>query len=308
MRQAALECALDLDNQAVQEYAQELDKQSTENLPDYETQVLEEGEIPLGPGEYPGSVPVSPPLQPKNDIPNCPIHPRAPLKLKTSKRGWNYVQCDELGCPFWCARDRVMDLWFAWFLQACQDVKEGPFTCLCDKPYQLVLCRGDSGNCGRLILSCRQSSKCRFFQWADRPRDRKGIKAYHEVRGDTYSRENRLRRERRQRLAVEAYNNPHHHPEYNHRPYYESEFQSRGKRPQPRVQQQETHHYDRARREIDFNPGRDGCWTSTQEEKKRTRDASTQTYDEPPPPPKRVKQPESPQDREYDGFWSIRNY
>ena len=44
VRQAAEEAALDLDQQAMQELMRE--------LPDYGTEVLEEGDVPLGPGEY----------------------------------------------------------------------------------------------------------------------------------------------------------------------------------------------------------------------------------------------------------------
>ena len=65
VRQAAEEAALDLDQQAMQELVRE--------LPDYETEVLEEGDAPVGPGEYPGSIPDSP-LPIPGPVLKCPIH------------------------------------------------------------------------------------------------------------------------------------------------------------------------------------------------------------------------------------------
>ena len=226
-------------------------------------------------GDYPGGIRDSPPTQPDRQL-NCPIH-NAPLQHKTSARGWEYVQCHEQGCPLWCAKDKTAGICFEWVYQASDDVKEGPFTCFCDRPYQLKICqKADNGNQGRLFLSCRQDPRCRFFQWADDPRDRQYIRAYHEVRGDTYSRENRLRRERdnptpRQRLVKEAYNKPvtpYQHPlRVKECPGFQSP--SRGKRPQPRVKQQETQRYNHVKREIHFDSPRDSPPPPTQDPRQR---------------------------------------
>ena len=147
----------------------------TSQLPDYETEVLEEGEIPL----------------PPPDVLHCPIH-HIPLHHKMSERGLSYVQCMEKGCPIWSSKDNAPQLCSEWEMQACEDVSDRPCTCYCDRPYKLGICqKSDNGNQGRLFLSCRQDPQCRFFQWADQPRERKLIRTYHEVCGNTYSRENR---------------------------------------------------------------------------------------------------------------------
>ena len=266
IRQAGEEAALDWDKQDMDDLASQL-------LPEYETEVMEEGEIPMGPGEYPGSVKDSPPHKPDREI-NCPIH-NVPLQYKTSERGWSYTQCDEPGCPLWCAKDNTTAICFEWIYQASDDVKEGPYTCYCDRPYQLKICqKSDKGNQGRLFLACRQVPQCRFFQWADDPRERKYIRAFHEVRGGTYSRENRLRRENptpRQRLVNEAYAKPvtpYQHPlRVKECPGFQSP--SRGKRPQPRVKQQETQRYDRVKREIRYDTPRDSRPPHPQDDRQR---------------------------------------
>ena len=267
MRQAAEEAALEWDKYAVEKLVS--------SLPDYETEVVEEGDIPLGPGEYPGSVKDSPPHNLDREI-NCPIH-KVPLQNKTSERGWAYTQCDEQGCPLWCARDNTTAICFEWVYQASDDVKEGPYTCYCDRPYQLKICRkSDKGNQGRLFLSCRQQPRCRFFQWADQERERRYIRALHEVRGDTYSRENRQRRENptpRQRLMNETYNKPvtpYQHPlQYKQPPGFKSP--SRGKRPQPRVNQQDHQRYDHTKRELHYGPPRDSQPPPTYDSEERKR-------------------------------------
>ena len=165
-------------------------KQPENTLPVYEG---------WAPGEYPQGIPPSPPpsSSPTGGIVvTCPIH-EFPLHHNVSQRGWAYVQCLEEGCPFWCAEEDAISLTMEWRLQVCDDVKDGPFTCLCDKPYKIVLCRNSArGNRGRLFLTCKQTPQCRFFQWADTPRDRKAIRAHHEVNGNTYSRETTERRKR----------------------------------------------------------------------------------------------------------------
>ena len=69
VRQAAEEAALDLDQQTLHELVSE--------LPDYETEVLEEGEIPFGPGEYPPGIPHSPPSS--VTLPH-PLSPSPPVR------------------------------------------------------------------------------------------------------------------------------------------------------------------------------------------------------------------------------------
>ena len=243
VRQAAEEAALDLDQQAMQELVRE--------LPDYETEVLEEGDAPLGPGEYPGSIPDSPPPIP-GPVLKCPIH-RLPLHHNVSTNGWCYVVCTEEGCPVWASEDNGAAICTEWDWQACDDVKGGPFTCHCDKPYKLVVCQNsDKGNVGRLFLTCRQDPPCKFFQWADQERPRKAIRAHHEVTGNTYSRENRLRREtdiyrepqtKRQKLIADAYARP-------VSPYRPSYGGGGGKRIEPKVQQLRDTHFERAEEEL----------------------------------------------------------
>ena len=221
VRQAAEEAVLDL-------------------LPDYETEVLEEGEIP--------------PIPPTEDPLRCPIHYIA-LQPKVSERGWSYVQCEEKGCPIWSAKDSAPQLCSEWEMQACEDVRDGPFTCYCDRPYKLVISqKSDKGNQGRLFLTCRQDPRCRFFQWADQPRERKHIRLHHELCGNTYSRENRWRRDqtKRQKLVKEAFVKPvtpYHHP------YQPKEYQtSQGKRIEPRVKQLREIHFDKREDRQPYHP------------------------------------------------------
>ena len=152
----------------------------------------------------------------------------------------------------WASGDNGVAICTEWDWQACDDVKGGPFTCHCDKPYKLVVCQNsDKGNVGRLFLTCRQDPPCKFFQWADQERPRKAIRAHREVTGNTYSRENRLRREtdiyrepqtKRQKLITDAYARP--VPPY--RPSYGG---GGGKRIEPKVQQLRDTHFERAEEE-----------------------------------------------------------
>lgn len=167
VRQAAEECALELEGQTQLEAIDDATmKELLEPLPDYQTEVLEEGDAPLGPGEYPGGIPPSPPRPVQY---TCPIH-AFPLEFRISEaKGWEYYVCGERGCPVWLDARQCQELCEAWEEQVCPEIKRGPFTCYCRRPYKWVLCRtSQRGNQGRLFLTCRDRT-CDFFQWADTP-------------------------------------------------------------------------------------------------------------------------------------------
>ena len=141
-------------------------------LPAYEDELVEEG---WAPGEHPQGIPPSPhvaaatapPLSPpRKTVTTCPIH-NDPVHSNISKRGWAYMQCLQPQCPMWFAKEDAISVTFEWRMQACDDVKKGPFSCFCEKPYKVAICHG---NKGRLYLTCKQTPKCVFFQWADTPK------------------------------------------------------------------------------------------------------------------------------------------
>lgn len=107
------------------------------------------------------------------------------------------MHCFEAGCPVWYAEEDAIPVTMEWRLRACDDVKIGGFTCLCDKPYKIAVCKNSArGNRGPLFFNCKETPQCDIFQWADTPRDREAIRAHHEVNGNTYSRENREQKKR----------------------------------------------------------------------------------------------------------------
>lgn len=164
VRQAAEECALELEGQTQLEAIDDATmKELLEPLPDYQTEVLEEGDAPLGPGEYPGGIPPGPPRPVPVVQYTCPIH-AFPLEFRISEaKGWEYYVCGERGCPVWLDARQCQELCEAWEEQVCPEIKRGPFTCYCRRPYKWVLCRtSQRGNQGRLFLTCRDRT-CDFF-------------------------------------------------------------------------------------------------------------------------------------------------
>lgn len=169
VRQAAEECALELDEEKAVAVDEATMQALLAPLPDYE--VMEEGDA-WGPGEYPQGIPPSPPrlTQPAVGHP-CPIH-NSSLEFRVSeKTSWPYFVCVEDGCPIWVGEDDCQPVLTAWRDQVCPEVARGPFVCECNKPYKLVLCKSSQrGNQGRLFVTCRQK-RCDFFQWVDTPKD-----------------------------------------------------------------------------------------------------------------------------------------
>ena len=124
---------------------------------------------------------VEPPQTPETII--CPFH-NAHLSLRTSSKGWTFLKCEELWCPFWVSADEAAATAKTVPMGADPQIMQGPWMCFCQERscIRLVSKNQKSPNLGRPYLTCCQTPTCNFFQWVDIPWTKKGEERHDLVR------------------------------------------------------------------------------------------------------------------------------